>query len=242
MSKTHILQEIKRTAVANGGTPLGWRKFATETGIKEADWKGKLWARWSDAIKEAGLTPNKLTKAYTKKDLLDKYANLSITLGRLPAVADIRLAVRNGLKFPEWGTLTRQFGGKLQLVNELRKHCKGSNKYMPVVMMCDRYVARQRDEPSDGPSSESNIGYVYLIKHGSRREYKIGRTNNVLRREGEIGVELPEKVRPVHVIKTDDPSGIEAYWHKRFEAKRKNGEWFELTAADVAAFRRRKFM
>ena len=79
-----------------------------------------------------------------------------------------------------------------------------------------------------------------MLKHGSRREYKIGKTNNLIRREGEIRLQLPEQARPVHSIKTDDPAGVESYWHSRFASKRKSGEWFELTAEDIRAFKRWK--
>jgi hypothetical protein len=81
---------------------------------------------------------------------------------------------------------------------------------------------------------------VYLIKHGKGREYKIGRTGNPLRREGQVALDLPNEVQPIHYIKTDDPVGIESYWHARFRTKRKRGEWFALTADDVRAFRRWK--
>lgn len=93
-------------------------------------------------------------------------------------------------------------------------------------------------EVADTEDGRDTVGYVYLFKHGTRREYKIGRTNNPLRREGEIGIQLPEKLEPIHSIKTDDPAGVEAYWHTRFASRRMEGEWFALTAQDVRAFKR----
>ena len=242
MTKAEIINEIKRTTAMNAGVPLGWRKFATETGIGEPNWKGKYWARWSEALKEAGYEPNEMTKGHGETALLDKYAKLALQFGGLPTVADIRLQISKGLEFPDWNTFTRQFGEKPKLVARLREFCLACPEYASVVGFCDNYVPRSRGEQEGQSPAGVQMGYVYLFKHGSRREYKIGRTNNALRREGEIAVELPEKVQPVHVITTDDAAGIEAYWQKRFADKRKNGEWFELNATDVAAFKRREFM
>ena len=76
MTKTHILNEIKRTAEANGGIPLGKRRFASETGIKESDWYGRFWTRWNDALREVGFSPNLLQGRTDEAELLDKYAKL----------------------------------------------------------------------------------------------------------------------------------------------------------------------
>jgi hypothetical protein len=243
MTKTHILDEIRRTAEANGGEPLGWRRFETETGIRQTDWS-RFWARWAEAIKEAGLAPNEFTAAYESSALLDFYARLAREMGRLPAWSDLKLKAYNDPEFPS-DKVFRRFGSKAQLVAQLSEHCREKGSYEDVIRLCEAYVPHRKEASADESVeveavAGEQIAFVYLMKSG--RFYKIGRSNSAGRREYELAIQLPEPVTTVHVIRTDDAVGIEAYWHKRFEAKRKNGEWFELDAADVAAFKRRKFM
>jgi hypothetical protein len=56
-------------------------------------------------------------------------------------------------------------------------------------------------------STAAAVGYVYLAKSG--RHYKIGQTNDLVRRTNELRIQLPERISLVHQISTDDPVGIE---------------------------------
>jgi hypothetical protein len=239
MNKAHILNEITRAATANGGIPLGEARFEAATGIKRTNWFGIHWAKWGDAVQEAGFTSNEFNKAFEAELLLGKYAQYTRELGRLPTAGELRLKRRNDPEFPSWNTFAR-FGTKTDMAKKLIQHCRLLQGFDDVIEQCEDYLRSYLPADNDDVASSGKvvIGYVYLLKHGSRREYKIGRTNNKLRREGEIGIELPEKIEPIHVIETDDPAGIEAYWHRRFVDKRLRNEWFALTADDVRAFKR----
>lgn len=101
MNKQHILDEIKRTAVANGGTPLGKQKFYRDIGIKEADWHGKYWARWGDALREAGFRPNEMQTAYADNLLIERLIDLIREVGRFPVIGELKLKARTDRTFPE---------------------------------------------------------------------------------------------------------------------------------------------
>jgi hypothetical protein len=241
MNKQHILDEIKRTAKENGGSPLGVRKFETETGIKQSDWRGKYWARWSDAVNEVGLLPNLLQSAYDDAHLLGKYTELIRELGRFPTTSEIQLKRRRDATFPSQ-TVFERFGSKAAQAKKIVEYCAGLQGLEDVAAICAPLV---RDEPQSTETDGGlEVGYVYLalMKVGREKRYKIGKANLVDQRTRQVAVNLPEELELIHVISTDDAYGIEGYWHKRFAEKRRGGEWFALTAEDVRVFKRRKFM
>ncbi len=240
MDKQHILDEIQRTAAANGGNPLGRLQFFNETGIKEHDWRGVHWSRWSDAVRAAGLSPNQKTEAYDEKFLLNSLAGLIKDIKRFPTGSDIRLRTRKGDGFPYDNTF-RRMGSKVEIAAKLIAHFKGQQGFDDVLAICAPLAEIANGQASaDAIGIKIKEGFVYLLRSG--RRYKIGATNDLARRSSAIAVQMPDPTETVHVIRTDDPFGIEAYWHKRFAEKRTGGEWFDLSRHDVAAFRRRKAM
>ncbi len=237
MNKQHILDEIRRTSEANGGVPLGRSRFFKETGVKEYDC-GKYWARWNDALREAGFAPNKLQGAYEEAVLIEKYIDLTRELGQLPVQGELRLRRQTDPSFPNDKTFQR-FGSKSELISKVVEYCRSHSGFDDVLVLVPADSPLD-SRPPEQKASPEEVGVVYRMKSG--RHYKIGKPNAIGRREYELAIQLPTKARTVHFIRTDDPGGIEAYWHTRFAAKRTNGEWFELDASDVSAFRRRKFM
>jgi hypothetical protein len=224
-----IIAEIRRLAGANGGKPPGAYLFERRTGLPRSSWYGKYWSRWSDAVREAGFAAN---PGHTRHDdgfMLAKFAEIARSLGRIPTFSDIDVQRRKGRDVPNHVTYVEHFGNKRELLTRL-KLCAAANPdaadIAAMIPECEQAPPLRR--------ARSNGG-VYLLHSGKR--FKIGCSKALEQRVRRIQRILPES-KLVHCIESDDPRGIEAYWHRRFAAKRVKGEWFELSAEDVAAFRR----
>src|SRR5258708_5846553 len=114
MDKKYILSEIKRMAIASGGKPPGRLMLERETGIRVHEWQ-RYWARWNDAVREAGFAPNQKTIAYDEGYLLRSIVLLAREVGYFPADSDLRLKRNSDLGFPTEKTY-RRFGGKQELI------------------------------------------------------------------------------------------------------------------------------
>jgi hypothetical protein len=236
MDKDRIIAEIRRTTAENGGVPLGQDRFSAETGISVGVWRGKYWVRWSEAVTEAGYSPNSLSVAHPEETVIISLIKLIRENRRFPVYAELRMAKNRDPSFPGHGSISR-LGTYMERVEQVRRYAASHPEYHDVLELLPAKSDATNEEvaPTEGVD-----GSVYMLKLG--RHYKIGRSFRVPQRHQEITIELPEKPDVIHVITTDDPSGIEAYWHKRFGEKRTNGEWFALTRDDVRAFKRRRFM
>jgi hypothetical protein len=231
--RDQILSEIKKLAASNGGKPPGVRAFEQATGITEGAWRGLYWARWGDAVREAGFEPNAFQGKHDRQFLLTKLAEACRHFGKMPTSMELRMYQKADPNFPNVKSITRAFTSLANVPDFLLEWAASQRQYEDIAAMfsASRF--------GGVPHQKSAEGFVYLIRSGPH--YKIGRSDELERRIKEIRIALPESATLVHSIRTDDPAGIEAYWHRRFSDRRANGEWFKLTNVDVTAFKRRKF-
>ncbi len=257
MNKSHILAEIRRLAIENGGKPPGSRQFYSSTNTRDSVWKNKAWNdwnNWGDVLEEAGFPRRAQTTKFDPSQVLRQIALLTRKLGRFPITLDMRREKRINADFPNDKTISDAFGGREKVLQALIDFCAVEQHFADILPMLSGTSitvgfkkSPRQDEDDDGTDVETgDTGYVYLFK--SHRQYKIGSSRAPYRRVSELINQSAFGGKPIHIISTDDPEGIEDYWHRRFESSRikgdnkASGEWFLLSPTDVAAFKRRKTM
>lgn len=240
--KQRIISEIKRTALENGGRPLGREKFEKLTDIKISEWHGKYWREWGDALEECGFERNRLAAKTDSEILLNVLAKLTRKLQRVPVDIDLRMERKAGAEIPSHNAFNT-LGSAIQRRELLYTFATEHSEFADILPLISPPISTEEEIEESQPST-TKTGFVYMgvMNVDGRKRYKIGNTTLVDRRKNELDLLLPEKLDLVHYIETDDAFGIEAYWHNRFKNKRRNGEWFLLDNQDIKAFKRRKFM
>ncbi len=236
MSKEYILEKIKE--ISNESTTPGLQKFCKITGIKKYE-INKYWETWSDALIEAGHAPNQFTQAMPQDYIIEQIVDLIREKQKFPTDQTFQVKKYEDSNFPSTVTIRDRIGNKETLVKAVIKFCGAKDNYRDVLDICQKVKVPTPSRKTKG-RKVSVIGYVYLIKFGDF--FKLGRSNDIDRRFREIKTKLPEEGELIHVIETDDPEGIEAYWHNRFKEERTRGEWFKLSNDDVKSFKKRKSM
>src|ERR1700722_11109275 len=77
------------------------------------------------------------------------------------------------------------------------------------------------------------MGYVYVFRHGSDDQFKIGRTTKVEKRLKQLQTGSPKSLTVFDVIETTDAKDGEAFLHRRLAHKRLIGENFGLTPDEM---------
>lgn len=234
-SKESIISAYKALVAERNGVVVGEDIFIRETGIPRYSWHGRYWRSWSAFQAEAGFAPNSPTQKIDDDTVLLRFAELALERNEVPTEADVIFKRKQDPSFP--GKLVfRRWGGRDALLAAVAEYCESRERFAPVLDLLRGTASSHLGQRLD---SFRVKGFVYLLRAG--KYYKLGRTNAVGRRLRQLSIQLPQKPDTVHVIETDDPEGIEQYWHRRFADKRQGGEWFALTADDVRAFKKRRF-
>lgn len=238
MTREAILEDIRRLAQENGGH-IGLRAFCRKSGIPEHQVVPGQFVKWNAALAVAGIATVSFRRPRTEEvTILDAVARLAVRLEEWPSENAMKFERQKSPSFPSFSVIRRLIRNRT-LASKVAAYCVGKSELARAEKLArERSIIESVETPR--PGRQAIEGYVYLMRSG--RRYKIGFTSSPSRRHREVRLDLPDPTDLVHSIPTDDPAGIERYWHERFKSKRiRETEFFTLDATDVAAFRSRKY-
>jgi hypothetical protein len=192
---------------------------------------------WNELKREAGLSTRGFsTDKFPDEAVIVVLARLVARDKKWPTDLGLQRERKRDPSVPHIEVFRRVLAAR-DFIPRLVAYCDGRPEFHAVSAIA---LAQPISAPEEVLEGGRVNGYVYMMRSG--RRYKIGKTSSPARRHREVRLDLPDPTSLVHTIETDDPGGIEAYWHARFASKRvRDTEFFELDARDVAAFKRRRY-
>jgi hypothetical protein len=160
--RERVIAEIRRLAEQNGVGP-GIRAFELETGILRREWMGRIWARWGDALADAGCEPNALTSRRDSEEVLRFVAECCLAIGRWPGTQDFRLYARNSPGFPASNTIDNHYPKRSILANALRTWVRRPEN---VSFASLETILPEAKPVAVETSRNEKYGHVYLLRAG----------------------------------------------------------------------------
>lgn len=210
--RDQILAQVRRLAELNGGEPVGERTFLAETRLSRRRLQRAGFPNYGAALEAAGFARKTLQQPFTDDQLFEPLARLTRQKGHFPTTNERQVERYRDSSFPGSDAYRRR-GMLGPLEQALLTWCRTREAFQDVVAILQASLkAVGRPELQARRSRRVVNGYVYLMRYGNHgKDYKIGCTENVARRESQLDMMSPTDVRRVHVIKTDDPRGVEKY-------------------------------
>lgn len=243
-SKEEILKKIKEWSKENDGKTPGEKVFYEYADFNVYQLHKLGWANYGELVDEAELIPNTFDNTqYSYEQICDLFISAMREKNQWPSRGYLDVKHLNDSSYPSSATFYKKLGLTGDLAQSILDYIGDKDDYDDVKNICLPVIEKYAvSDKSDEAGKTVEEVYMYKYKNQSQ-PIKVGRSKDVERRGEEIVIGAHDKAVLIHSIKTDDPSGVENYWHRRFRKSGReeyNNEWFRLKPEDVKAFKRWK--
>jgi hypothetical protein len=242
ITKEETLEKMKEWSRENNSKTPSEKVFFEYAEIGIHDLKKLGWSHYGALVQEAGLKPNKFDKTkYNKTGLCVLFVGTIREKNKWPTRGELDVKHFQDPNFPNYGTFVNQLGLTGDLAQSILDFIKDKKGFEDIEDICVPIIEKYKNDQITNNAGKT-VEQVYMYKYKNQSQpIKVGRSNDVFTRGIQLAAGGHDKLELLHFIKTDDPIGVEQYWHNRFRQlgrEEQANEWFKLKPEDVKAFKR----